>query len=72
MPKSKATWEYSRYRATLKRNGEFFALVTPDGNNALTEADSETLLEALNAQDKLKTLRAKRDKRILSSRVKAS
>ncbi len=58
MPKPKARWEYSRYRATLKRDGKFFALVTPDGNNALTEEDKETLLEALNAQTELNEVRA--------------
>lgn len=44
----KPKWEYSRYRATLKRDGVTFAIVTPDGRNALKPADVRTLLDALN------------------------
>jgi hypothetical protein len=44
----RATWEYSRYRATLKRNGRTFAIVTPDGKNALNPFDEFVLLKALN------------------------
>ena len=44
----RATWEYSRYRATLKRNGRTFAIVTPDGRNALNPFDEFVLLKALN------------------------
>lgn len=41
-------WTYSPYRATLKRGGKTFAIVTPDGTNALNKADQKTLLDALN------------------------
>jgi len=41
-------WSYSRYRATLKRDGKFFAIVTPDGKNALSKDDAATLLNILN------------------------
>lgn len=44
----RATWEYSRYRATLKRNGRTFAIVTPDGRNALNPFDEFVLLKTLN------------------------
>jgi hypothetical protein len=52
----RATWEYSRYRATLKRNGRTFAIVTPDGRNALNPFDEFVLLKALNggSNDKLR------------------
>lgn len=43
-------WTYSNYRAALKRNDEFFAIVTPDGRAALNEKDATTLLELLNAR----------------------
>lgn len=43
-------WTYSRYRATLKKNGKTFAIVSPDGRNALSDADTETLLRALNSE----------------------
>jgi hypothetical protein len=45
-----AEWEYNPYRAALTRNGKFFAMVTPDGRNALSAEDAVTLLHALNAQ----------------------
>jgi hypothetical protein len=41
-------WTYSGYRATLKRNGKFFAIVTPNGSDALSERDREILLAKLN------------------------
>lgn len=41
-------WTYNPYRASLSRNGKTFALVTPDGRNALSEADRAILLDALN------------------------
>lgn len=47
-------WEYSVYRATLKRNGKFFALVTPNGNDALGAKEKKTLLDALSAEQELK------------------
>lgn len=44
----RATWEYSHYRASLRRNGKPFAIVTPDGKNALNPFDAFVLLQALN------------------------
>ena len=44
----RATWEYSHYRASLRRNGKPFAIVTPDGKNALNPFDAFVLLKALN------------------------
>lgn len=44
----RATWEYSHYRAILRRNGKPFAIVTPDGKNALIPLDAFLLLKALN------------------------
>lgn len=41
-------WEYSQYRASLRRNGATFALVTRDGKNALNPDEQTTLLAALN------------------------
>ena len=41
-------WTYSKYRASLRRNGHPFAIVTPDGKNALNENDIEIILAALN------------------------
>lgn len=51
----RATWEYSHYRASLRRNGKPFAIVTPDGKNALNPFDTFVLLKALNggSNDKL-------------------
>lgn len=45
----KAKWTYSNYRASLYLDGERFAIVTPDGKNALPEAHVKILLEALNS-----------------------
>jgi hypothetical protein len=45
-------WEYSEYRATLRLNGKFFALITPDGRNAISKADASQLLNALNRPNK--------------------
>lgn len=42
-------WTYNRYRATLLRNGERFAIVTPDGRDRLTAEGERDLLDALNA-----------------------
>jgi hypothetical protein len=44
----KDVWEYSFYRASLKRNGETFTLMTPDGKNSLSKEDAELLLNKLN------------------------
>ena len=41
-------WEYSEYRATLRLNGKFFALITPDGRNAISKEDASKLINALN------------------------
>ena len=41
-------WSYSHYRASLYLDGERFAIVTPDGRNALSRKDAKLLLEALN------------------------
>ena len=47
-PPPKCEWEYSHYRATLKRKGKTFAIVTPDGKNSLNPFDAFVLLKALN------------------------
>jgi len=47
-PTSTTEWEYSQYRASLRRNGETFALMTRDGKNSLNAKEQATLLEALN------------------------
>jgi hypothetical protein len=41
-------WEYSQYRASLRRNGVTFALVTRDGKNSLNPKEQTILLAALN------------------------
>jgi hypothetical protein len=46
------TWTYSSYRALLRRNGKAFAIVTPDGTNALSNTDAKVLLSALNGRPK--------------------
>lgn len=43
----KPRWNYSTYRATLYLNGEVFAIVSPDGRNALGSKDVAVLLQAL-------------------------
>ena len=40
-------WMYSSYRAQLKLNGETFAIVTPDGKNALPSEKVKVLLDEL-------------------------
>jgi len=51
-PRAKAVkkdvWTYSEYRATLRKNGKAFAIVTPDGKNALPIEASLELLALLN------------------------
>jgi hypothetical protein len=42
-------WTYSAYRATLKKDGKFFAFVTPDGRDCLGPVQIKELLNALNA-----------------------
>lgn len=41
-------WSYSHYQASLYLDGERFAIVTPDGRNALSKRNAGLLLEALN------------------------
>lgn len=41
-------WTYNKYRATLVRHGKAFAILTPDGKNALSEAQVSELLTDLN------------------------
>lgn len=43
-------WTYSRHRATLKRDGIIFAIVSPNGKEALDPEDEAILLTALNAK----------------------
>ena len=47
-PACSDVWEYSEYRATLRLNGKFFALITPDGHNAISKDDTAKLLTYLN------------------------
>jgi len=47
-------WSYSPYRAMLRFNGKNFAIVTPDGRNALSEGDAEILVDNLNSGSRLK------------------
>lgn len=49
-------WEYSSFRATLKRHGDFFAIVSSDGKNALGEEKAATLLGLLNSHTELRKL----------------
>lgn len=46
---AKPKWTYSQYRAALKKNGVIWAIVTPDGSNALPAHKAYELLCALNA-----------------------
>lgn len=41
-------WTYSQYRATLRKDGNFFAIVTPNGRDALSETAANELLALLN------------------------
>jgi len=41
-------WTYSAYRANLKLDGKTFAIVTPNGKDALSDEDARTMLDALN------------------------
>ena len=50
-----AEWTYSHYRATLLRNGEFFAIVTPDGRNDLSPENAKILLDALNNERRFRS-----------------
>lgn len=44
-------WTYNAYRATLLRDGLRFAMVTPDGSNALSPEAAGELLVALNGSE---------------------
>ena len=44
-------WTYSTYRAILRRDGTNFAIVSPDGRNALAPEQVKLLLDALNKSD---------------------
>lgn len=46
---AKPKWTYSQYRASLNKNGVIWAIVTPDGSNALPAHKAYELLCALNA-----------------------
>jgi hypothetical protein len=41
-------WEYNTYRASLRLNGKPFAILTPDGRNALDTKSITKLLNTLN------------------------
>jgi hypothetical protein len=45
-------WTYSKYRASLYHYGRIFAIVTPDGRNALSDTDAKFLLDALNSAER--------------------
>lgn len=45
----RAEWTYSPYRASLMKDGELFAIVTPDGKAALDCKKRDELLSLLNA-----------------------
>lgn len=49
-PPSGGRWSYSMYRATLYRDGVRFAMVTPDGSNALSPEAANELEVALNGK----------------------
>lgn len=49
-------WSYSGYRALLRRNGVNFAIVTPDGRNAVDLEDSQRLVDLLNAGERAPAL----------------
>jgi hypothetical protein len=42
-------WTYNAYRATLLRDGQRFAIVTPNGTDRLSDSDAAALLAELNA-----------------------
>lgn len=44
----KKTWTYSPQRALLRKDGKAFAIVTPDGHNALPPEKAKELLDVLN------------------------
>lgn len=48
---TKKAWTYSPQRALLRKDGKAFAIVTPDGQNALAPDKVDELLYALNGPD---------------------
>lgn len=48
-----STWSYNPYRATLLRDGEPFAIVTPDGKEALPAEKAEELVRLLSQAETL-------------------
>jgi hypothetical protein len=54
-PTGSGSWTYSRYRATLRKNGRFFAIVTPDGSEVISRQAEKELLAALNRSPNEKT-----------------
>lgn len=49
-------WSYSAYRASLRRDGKLFAIVSPDGVNELPKEQADKLVKSLNAIDQLREL----------------
>jgi hypothetical protein len=50
-------WTYSSLNATLKKDGKFFAIVTPDGQNALSPESAVELVNTLTAGSSVLHLR---------------
>jgi hypothetical protein len=48
--KPKHIWEYNAYRATLQIDGKFFAFVTPNLKDSLTQEDAKLLIKTLNSR----------------------
>lgn len=49
-----AVWSYNSYRALLMKNGEFFAILTPDGRNSVPTAKGEEIVGTLNGVEALR------------------
>jgi len=63
-------WTYSRYRASLRFNGKPFAIVTPDGQNALPQEQVDKLLRALNGTGKPTLAQLMADERAITDEIK--
>lgn len=61
-------WTYSSYRATLRKDGQFFAVVSPNGNDALHPNDAVRLIETLQRGEKATELQ--RELKAANARVK--
>jgi hypothetical protein len=48
----KNPWSYNSYRASLMFEGKRFALVTPDGMDALSPSDATRLVSLLNSGER--------------------